>query len=1303
MEYSKEQLNYYRICYVVTDVLTDGLRIIFKQEWDNRYGTTTSGEWKDEPRNGVDFKNKESAQNQKKNSRLLTTMIGGNRAEWDCTMLFYAILYSDCIHSLSPVVKSNVDALRKFRNEDFAHMSEGNLSDLQFQNIIGKVDTAFQALRLSTMKIQEIKNQTSFPTEELKDVLKMVDDLKQELQEKECERQVLEDQLNNDISPFCVLPPKPSHDVTSRDREVAEIMQQLRELKTANKDRLSYLYISGNPGSGKSQLAGLVTERFYKDLPDGTSFVMTINGESPDTVLQSYVAFSRRLKCPEYAVTTTLHSKDLTTNEKITNLRALIGTKIGLYTSWLLVVDNVASLSHVHVHLPEAENEMWARGQLLITTQDSGSIPPASSFNKHISISNGMNLDDVSCLLEKLSGITNKEMEIKVAQALDYQPLALASAATYVREVQQTSNFGWKDYLAKLEAGQRNAMETFLAEVNPSYAKSMTTATTLAVETAMESNKIIHHAFNFLSLCAPQPLSLNIMEDFITSVDKEIQDIEMIRLKIQKCSLLMSERDRTDVYIRVHQVVHNSIKTVAAAHLDDKHNEVVSGVIGSFSRFVEKYISRDNDEFCALINSRHITHLKNLAPELEKYFSKKVISQVDERGFLIENHAMDLDRMSLFCFNHCEYETSRRFINMALDVSIVNENDPGLVIAAICRHMGKVLERLGELSKAKDYYDRALAISLKKLGPDHVHVANSYDGLGIVHARLSDLSQAKDYHDRALAIRLKMFGPDHLDVATCYYNLAIVHERLVDLSQAKDYHDRALAIRLKKLGPDHVHVANSYDGLGIVHARLSDLSQAKDYHDGALAIRLQKLGPNHVHVASSYRSLGIVHARLSDLSQAKDYHDRALAIRLQKLGPDHVHVASSYSSLGIVHEKLGLLSQAKDYHDRALAICLKKLGPDHLDVATCYHNLAIVHERLGDLSQAKDYHDRALAIRLKMFGPDHLDVATCYHNLAIVHEKLGDLSQAKDYHDRALAIRLKMFGPDHLDVATCYHNLAIVHERLGDLSQAKDYHDRTLAIRLKMFGPDHLDVATSYHNLAIVHEKLGDLSQAKDYHDRTLAIRLKMFGPDHLDVATCYHNLAIVHERLGDLSQAKDYHDRALAIRLKMFGPDHLDVATCYHNLAIVHERLGDLSQAKDYHDRALAIRLKKLGPDHVRVAISYDCLGIVHASLGDLSQAKDYHDRALVIRLKKLGPDHVHVATSYHNLAIVHEKLGDLSQAKDYHDCALAIRLKKLGPDHVDVANSYNSLGVIHIKLGDLSQGKDYHDRALAIRLKKL
>ena len=297
-EYTSEQLNFFRICYVTTDVLADGLREIFKQEWDKLY-KTTKGEWKDDSRSGTDFYNGESPGNQRRNAHLLATMKNGNRREWDCTMLFYAILYSDSVGPrLASTVRKNVDDLRNFRNAQFAHITKGRLTDMDFQNAIGKVDVAFQALGLTTEKIQGIKNQATFPTEQLLNTLKEVEKGKKDLQEKENQRQVLADQLQKEVPSFCILPPKPAHDIGSRDREVAKIAQQLKELKKANYNRLSYSYISGNPGSGKSQLAGLVAQRFFheqvKEMPDASSFVMTINVARPDSLLESYTNFARQ-------------------------------------------------------------------------------------------------------------------------------------------------------------------------------------------------------------------------------------------------------------------------------------------------------------------------------------------------------------------------------------------------------------------------------------------------------------------------------------------------------------------------------------------------------------------------------------------------------------------------------------------------------------------------------------------------------------------------------------------------------------------------------------------------------------------------------------------------------------------------------------------------------------------------------------------------------------------------------------------------------------------------------------------------
>ena len=79
-EYTDEQLNYFKICHITTDILTEGLRTIFKQEWDMRFGTAL-GEWKDDPSNGKDFYNVESPRNQRRNKHMLSTMIKGNRAK----------------------------------------------------------------------------------------------------------------------------------------------------------------------------------------------------------------------------------------------------------------------------------------------------------------------------------------------------------------------------------------------------------------------------------------------------------------------------------------------------------------------------------------------------------------------------------------------------------------------------------------------------------------------------------------------------------------------------------------------------------------------------------------------------------------------------------------------------------------------------------------------------------------------------------------------------------------------------------------------------------------------------------------------------------------------------------------------------------------------------------------------------------------------------------------------------------------------------------------------------------------------
>ena len=1085
--YTEEELNYFRICHIATNMLPKALRFLFKQEWDNRYKATL-GEWKDSPQNGQDFKNGESPGNQIKNARLLATMVNGDRAQWDCTMLFYAILYSDSIagHGLSPLIKINVDDLRKFRNEDYAHMTEGQFSNADFKITVAKVETAFRALGLSAVEIQTVSKQTTFPTDELQNVKTSNQKLTQDLQAKEAElqekdskfqeekdkfegkkaelqdmlktteeqRKVFEEQLQRKVEPFCVLPPRPSHVIASRDCHVDKVTQKLLKLRKANENTISYCYISGNPGSGKSQLAGLVGEKYYKEgSKDKTasSFVMTLSAENPEALLTSYQSLARKMHCPECTINTTENSKDLNNERKIAIIKDLIATKIHLYSSWLLVIDNVTNLPWIGQFLPERGNEQWGKGQLLITTQDCTCMPPDSSFTSHISISKGMEPADAICLLTELSGITDNDMGENVAHALDYQPLALASAGVYVRKVRNTNpNFGWEGYLEKLEKGKRELTEKELANVNSIYPNSMTVATKIALETVMDSDEIMKHAFTFLAFCAPEPLRLDVLTTYVVNADGEL-DEEDIGIQIQGSSLLLIEK-KDVVNIRLHKVVHNIVERLVKDQMEaNEHARVACVAIGSCSQYIHKAIPEILQGEDSVCRSRHIVpHLKTLAVGITNIISTEEKFGLIKNTILnIHNSIDNFEMLGQVCWSHSEYVSAMKYFSVAL----------------------KLIE------------DNTI-----RTGPVHGHVkrfSRIYHNIGLLHRDLSDYQQAKEYFERALSIQLNTLGPDHVDVARTYHNMGILHCNLGNNQQAKKYCERALSIRLNKLGPDHVDVARTCHNMGNVHRHLGDNQQAKKYYERALSIQLNKLGPDHVDVATTYHGMGILHRVLGDNQQAKKYYERALSIQLNKLGPDHVDVGRTYHSMGILHRDLGDYQQAKEYYERAMSIQLNKLGPDHVDVARTYHSMGILHGDLGDHQQAKEYYERALSIQLNKLGPDHVDVAGTYHNIGILHHHWNDFQQAKEYYERALSIRLNKLGPEHIDVAQTYQNMGTLHRHLGDFQQAKEYYEHAVSIKRNKLGPDHVDVTELFRLLADVQRVLDSQQQAPDHHDRT--------------------------------------------------------------------------------------------------------------------------------------------------------------------------------------------------------------------------
>ena len=191
---------------------------------------------------------------------------------------------------------------------------------------------------------------------------------------------------------------------------------------------------------------------------------------------------------------------------------------------FLVIVDNVIRLSEISSFLPKLGNEDWQGGQVLITTQDMSSVPANSSMTVHISVSLGMNPTESCQFLTDLSGVSEiPDLVSKVAKELDYQPLALASAAFYVkilRETKASARFSWNEYFEKLNEGKRNLTEMKLSEINrATYSLTMSTAVLLAINRFAEKEIVLKHAFTFFSYVSYKPLPLQTVISYVLNID----------------------------------------------------------------------------------------------------------------------------------------------------------------------------------------------------------------------------------------------------------------------------------------------------------------------------------------------------------------------------------------------------------------------------------------------------------------------------------------------------------------------------------------------------------------------------------------------------------------------------------------------------------------------------------------------------------------------------------------------------------------------------------------------------------------
>jgi tetratricopeptide (TPR) repeat protein len=224
--------------------------------------------------------------------------------------------------------------------------------------------------------------------------------------------------------------------------------------------------------------------------------------------------------------------------------------------------------------------------------------------------------------------------------------------------------------------------------------------------------------------------------------------------------------------------------------------------------------------------------------------------------------------------------------------------------------------------------------------------------LAVEALRRGNHARARQHFERALALIRAARGEDDPDVASILANLGVVAYRLNDTTGSRAYHEAALAVRRRLLGDAHPDVAESLHNLGVTWRSLGDSARAEACHEEALAIRRAALPANETAIGASLDSLAALAAARHDHTRARTLWEDALPIHEATLGGSHPIVAWTLCNIGVMLRQLDRPVAARRRFEAALEIMP--------DLALAHHNLASLARSDGRLDEARQHCEAAL-------------------------------------------------------------------------------------------------------------------------------------------------------------------------------------------------------------------------------------------------------------------------------------------------------------------------------------------------------
>jgi len=412
----------------------------------------------------------------------------------------------------------------------------------------------------------------------------------------------------------------------------------------------------------------------------------------------------------------------------------------------------------------------------------------------------------------------------------------------------------------------------------------------------------------------------------------------------------------------------------------------------------------------------------------------------------------------------------RDLLDRAAATIEIRLRDRPLVESGVRLSIGDAYRSIGEIAKALEQIERAVALYREHRGPEHPDTLVATNNLATTYA-------AAGKHEQALRLQLenveklkRTLGLDDSRTLIGMANLASTYAGAGRRDRAVPLLEETLKIRQTKFGSDHPDTLTSMNNLALAYAESGEVKRAVELFEATVEKRKAKLGAGHPDTLTSMHNLAFAYSNVDRRDKAIPIYKEILEKRKTALGPEHPDTLGTMNNLATTYQNAQQLDEALPLFEETLRKLQARFGADHPRVLISAANLASAYHEAGRsdraaLERAIELYEQTLEKQRKIGGA-RPDAITTMNNLASAYRDAGKLDRAIPLLQEAWEKFKVQSGPNHPDTIKCLNNLALVTLRGGKIEQAILLMREAMDKIETRLGPDHADTRTVKYNLA---------------------------------------------------------------------------------------------------------------------------------------------------------------------------------------------------------------------------------------------